>query len=375
MSSGQRLGVGLVLAASLALGLATVGQAVGPGPAGLLQATPTPYDVLIVPEGLRPPILAVPEGAAVRWTNQTEQVHSTTHVPDVGQPVEWASGDIQPGAQFTHTFKTTGIFNYLDARYADDVTFQGAVVVKRYEPTPTPLTPTVGPSPTTGPTITPPLPTATLPPTPTRPAPTRVPVALVGWLERADDPLCGIDALLRPCGGTGAPVPVRSDGALDPALFGREVGLEGVMTHCPDRDLDYLWHSASAALPGACGSATPTATLVPTATPGPVENLALGRPVTAKGPVVPGFEPQNVVDGRSGTVWYSPHTVSWIYVDLGQARTFNQVRLNWGYPYALRYGIYVWEEGSWRGKLVVDNARGGEDVRTLPFVEARFVML
>jgi hypothetical protein len=97
--------------------------------------------------------------------------------------------------------------------------------------------------------------------------------------------------------------------------------------------------------------------------------------VTAKGPALPAYEPDRATDGQQATFWFSDHQVSWAYVDLGEARTFNQIRLDWAAPYATRYGIYVWEEGAWRGRLVVDNARGGEDVRTLTFTTARYVML
>ena len=84
----------------------------------LEQATDEPFeDIAITVDGLEPPIVAVPVGSAVRWTNKTEQIHNTTHLPEIGMRSElpeahsqhpaypwnrgsategWASGSVHP---------------------------------------------------------------------------------------------------------------------------------------------------------------------------------------------------------------------------------------------------------------------------------------
>jgi len=368
----------VALAAACAMLWAALHATAGAQGAATLQNAAEPHRVAFTDDGLRPAILAVPLGATVLWVNETAAAHNTTHVPDLGQPVAWSSGTIDPdGGTFEHAFLALGTYYYIDALFPDELDFQGTVIVTPNDPTATPLVPTAGPTPTDGPTATPRPPTPTVPPTPTGAQPTSAPVVLVGRLERASLPECHVDAALVPCDDPTTTIHVRGDGAIDPALFGRDVRLEGVMMECAAAETTYLWLFQAAVWSGGCQPVTATATPSPTTqTPSqPGQNLAAGRPVTAKGPELPGFEPERLTDGNPATFWYSDHPVSWAYVDLGEPRAFNQVRLRWSAPYAERYGIYVWEDGAWRGKLVVDNARGGEDVRTLTYTEARYVLL
>jgi plastocyanin len=345
-------------------------------------ATPVVFDVIFRTDGLNPASIAVPAGSTVRWTNDTDVIHNTTHVPDLAQPALWSSGDLAPGAAFSVTFQAAGTYPYIDNRFPDDLDFQGRVVVTRNDPTATPLTPTPGPSPTSAPTFTPREPTPTVPPTPTR-LPTQVPVVLLGRLDSHTDTRCDLSAQLRPCDDPTRRIPVRYDFP-DAALFGRDVRLEGVWDTCAATGERFVWLSQVSVLPGGCGG--PTATPSPSPTPtvrapfSPADNLALGRSVTAKRPELPGYEPAKVTDGDPGTMWYSPDQASWIYVDLGeksvgQPWTFNQIRLRWAYPFAEQYGIYIWDDNAWRGVFLADNNRGGEDVRNLAFTESRYVLL
>jgi plastocyanin len=375
MRSGALVLAAVVVVAALAAATGATVTGAAPRQATVEpNPTPTPYDVVFTPDGLRPLVIAVPVGATVRWLNPTDLVHGTAHVPELGQPVLWNSGDIAPlEGQFSFTFGAVGTFSYIDAYFADDVAFQGTVIVTRNDPTATPITPTAGPSPTVAPTGTPRSPTPTIPATP-RPA------LLLGTLVRDSDAQCSLDARLLPCDNPTQSVWVRSDGQVErAALFGRDVRLEGVWTDCAATGRRYLWLSQAQVLPGGCGGPTDTPTPSPTPTVRPPfqtgENLALHRPVTAKRPELPGFEAERATDGDSGTTWYSADQVSWIYVDLGAPKTFNRVRLRWAYPYAERYGIYSWQDGAWQGRFMADNARGGEDVRTLAPAETQYVLV
>jgi len=70
-----------------------------------------------------------------------------------------------------------------------------------------------------------------------------------------------------------------------------------------------------------------------------LEDLAKGRPVVASS----GNSPNNVVDGNYYTTWSSDkNDDEWIYVDLGEIRTINQVGLLWGWKiHAEDYSIDV----------------------------------
>jgi plastocyanin len=347
-----------------------------------MQSTDEPHtEVVITEDGLEPPIVAVTAGSLVRWTNETSLPHNTTHLPDLGQPMMWDSGEIEPeGGQFVFRFEEIGNFRYYDALRPEDERYVGTIVVTSNEPTATPLTPTAGPTPTDRPPTQPPSPTPTIPATPTPVPPTKEPVELMGWLYHHSEPGCSeVDAVLVDCKDPNKQTLVRTGGIVDGRLYGWEVRLSGVMQGCSGSAAEYLWLSSAAPAPGACQRPTHTPTSTPPPTPtapfSEATNLALGRPVTAKSPSLPGFDPSNATDGDTGTVWYHADPEAWIYVDLGETTAFNQIRLRWAYPFAERYGIYVWEEGAWRGKFLADNNSGGDDVRNLAVTQARYILI
>jgi plastocyanin len=55
----------------------------------------------------RPGTMTVPVGATVTWTNNDPFAHTTSSDSGV-----WDSGPLNPGASFSHTFTTAGVFSY-----------------------------------------------------------------------------------------------------------------------------------------------------------------------------------------------------------------------------------------------------------------------
>jgi plastocyanin len=54
-----------------------------------------------------PPVLTVTVGTTVTWTNLQDVPHTTTSDTN-----EWNSGNLAPGASFSHNFATEGTFTY-----------------------------------------------------------------------------------------------------------------------------------------------------------------------------------------------------------------------------------------------------------------------
>lgn len=205
--------------------------------------------------------------------------------------------------------------------------------------------------------------------------PTPVPEILTGRLDlpRPSDP-CRHDAILRQC-HSGEIRRVRSDADLSPFL-GYDVRIEALPFECESGGGSYLQVLTVSRLTGGCG---PTPTPPPTPTPAPAENMAQGAPYVARD-AVPGNPASAANDGDPGTAWRSDSEVTWIYFDLGHGidrdRTFNQMVLRWGVPYATSYAVYVWEQNAWSGIYQTLTASdGGEDVISLPRTYARFALL
>ena len=78
-------------------------------------------------------------------------------------------------------------------------------------------------------------------------------------------------------------------------------------------------------------------------------NLALGRPANATSQESSNYTPGRAVDGSMSTRWSSMISSSlgdqWWWVDLGSARTFNQVVIKWENAYAARYAVCWWSDG------------------------------
>lgn len=109
-------------------------------------------------------------------------------------------------------------------------------------------------------------------------------------------------------------------------------------------------------------------------------NLALERPAVASSVAFTGAEALKATDGNTATRWTSrPTDLQWIYVDLGQDRTFNQVVLKWAAAYGQRFGIYYQSSSMcaacWTNVYWTNNGRGGTNTLDFNSVRARYVLL
>jgi len=96
----------------------------------LAAALPTAVDAATVTvhlgPSLSPKTLTVAPGTTVRWVNESGdryRMRSRTG------PVEFDSGNIEPGEAFSFTFTRAGTYPYLDDRDRDDPDFHGTIVV------------------------------------------------------------------------------------------------------------------------------------------------------------------------------------------------------------------------------------------------------
>ena len=105
-------------------------------------------------------------------------------------------------------------------------------------------------------------------------------------------------------------------------------------------------------------------------------NLALGKGTTASSVEFSGVEPNKAFDGSMSTRWSSRFVdPGWIYVDLGQDYTFDQVVLRWETAYARRYGIYVWRGSYWQNLYWTDTGDGGVDTITFGSTTGRWILM
>ncbi|MBE7550870.1 MAG: tandem-95 repeat protein [Anaerolineales bacterium] len=128
-----------------------------------ISPTETILDVFITDEGIFPPVLAVPPGATIQWTNQTSQTQrlassalsspTIVYLPlifkgsdtqsgsSAGEPpavsnkiagseTNWQSGEILPGDSFSRVFDWAGEYPYL---LADSPSLSGTIVVETPE--------------------------------------------------------------------------------------------------------------------------------------------------------------------------------------------------------------------------------------------------
>lgn len=108
------------------------------------------------------------------------------------------------------------------------------------------------------------------------------------------------------------------------------------------------------------------------------DNVALNRPVKASSQENSSTAPENLVDGDSNTIWASDESEEqWIYVDLGEAKSFESLVVDWGADYAAGYQIQTSnDESTWTTVYENYNGDGGSDKVTLSqATSARFVKL
>ena len=94
---------------------------------GLLPAAVDAATVTVhMAGGLSPRSITVAPGTTVRWINDSDDRH---RMRSRNGPVEFDSGNIEPGESFSFTFGATGTYPYLDDRDRDDSDFHGTVIV------------------------------------------------------------------------------------------------------------------------------------------------------------------------------------------------------------------------------------------------------
>ena len=74
--------------------------------------------------GIDPASITITAGTTVTWRNTGELEHSTTSDP--GSPVQWDSGPLRPGQEFSQTFDQPGTYAYFDGVFPDH---QGTIEV------------------------------------------------------------------------------------------------------------------------------------------------------------------------------------------------------------------------------------------------------
>jgi len=123
--------------------------------------------VTVAPNGMlvfSPSSVTIHRGDTVRWTWSQSFHSSTSGMPGAPNGI-WNSGILNQGANFSHTFNSTGSFPYYCIPHGGCCGMVGMVTVVDSTPTPTPRpTATATPMPTATAT---PRPTATATPTPT----------------------------------------------------------------------------------------------------------------------------------------------------------------------------------------------------------------
>jgi plastocyanin len=104
------------------LALALAALLAGSLPAAVDAATVT----VRLGESLSPKTLTVAPGTTVRWANESGNRY---RMRSRNGPVEFDSGNIEPGESFSFTFTVPGTYPYLDDRDRDDPNFHGTIVV------------------------------------------------------------------------------------------------------------------------------------------------------------------------------------------------------------------------------------------------------
>ncbi|TMI75093.1 MAG: hypothetical protein E6H09_02050 [Bacteroidetes bacterium] len=74
----------------------------------------SPNTVLMKGSDFSPGILQANIGATITWYNDDNIVHTVT-----ADDASFSSGDIAPGAKFTHSFGNTGTYNYHCMRHPE----------------------------------------------------------------------------------------------------------------------------------------------------------------------------------------------------------------------------------------------------------------
>jgi len=83
--------------------------------------------IVTITKTLDPAHLEVEVGTTMMWRNEDDERH---RVRSKEGPVEFDSGDLEPGVTFSHTFAIEGSYPYYDHRDRDDSAYFGMIVVQ-----------------------------------------------------------------------------------------------------------------------------------------------------------------------------------------------------------------------------------------------------
>ena len=103
---------------------------------GSVAALGQASETVVIADGLEPTELVVSTGTTVTWQNEDDE---RRRMRSSGGPVEFDSGNLEPGESFTFTFVIEGSYPYLDERNDEDPSYRGTVVVTAPEATAGPL--------------------------------------------------------------------------------------------------------------------------------------------------------------------------------------------------------------------------------------------
>jgi len=81
----------------------------------------TPNTIMMKGSDFSPGILQANIGATITWFNDDDKVHTVT-----ADDASFSSGDIAPGAKFTHSFGNTGTYNYHCMRHPE---MKGSIII------------------------------------------------------------------------------------------------------------------------------------------------------------------------------------------------------------------------------------------------------
>jgi len=108
-------------------------------------------------------------------------------------------------------------------------------------------------------------------------------------------------------------------------------------------------------------------------------NLALQASAAADSHVMSGFEAGKATDGNDATRWASAYTsgTHWLTMDLGAAKSFNEIDVYWETAYSVDYTVQVSaNNSSWTTvQTVTGNQAPGWKVHRFPLQNARYIKI
>ena len=93
---------------------------------GTATAAAQSEETVVIGDGVEPASLEVAAGTVVTWRNEDDDRH---RLRSREGPVEFDSGDLEPGDAFSYTFQVEGSYPYLDERDDEASEYFGTVVV------------------------------------------------------------------------------------------------------------------------------------------------------------------------------------------------------------------------------------------------------